>query len=157
MSEKTKRASFKYVLDTYKESNNQFLIMVEEIVKLRKMNNALNFGIDNAIADLEKPNSDGTIALAELKRQKQYAEGLNTSKYFNMHNPENNKPVEAHDVFSKMRKNKMAGDVHEMHCNKCGTATGHVSQPKIYESAVEEAHSPRNETALTCTICGNQK
>ena len=88
MSEKTKQASFEFLVDAYKDSNNQFIVMVEEIMKQRKMNNAIVFGVENAIADLMKPNSDGTIALDELKRALANMKSVDENPGFNIHKKE---------------------------------------------------------------------
>jgi hypothetical protein len=77
--------------------NNSRETLLEEIIKHRKMINGLSFGIQNAIQDLKRPHSDGSIALEYLEKSLESATSFEKSEYFNI-----NKNKEA----SNKRKSK---------------------------------------------------
>jgi len=71
--------------DVTKEFENKSReALLEEIMKHRKMINGLAFGMQNAIKDLKRPHSDGSIALEDLETSLERATSLEKSEYFNI-------------------------------------------------------------------------
>ncbi len=71
-------------LVTKEFENNSRETLLEEIMKQRKIINALAWAMQNAIDDIKKPHSDCTIALDYLEKNLERGEYTDKSQYFNI-------------------------------------------------------------------------